>query len=130
MHRRRNHLCMLVVSIFASVWLSGCSATSVVAAGKYVRKDDTSQTLTLQSKPSRLYRLTGSFTGKLGGGTYSLKTASGTAEGTFSYVIEEGKDSAEFALKSNDGTFWSLKEKDYGMLEDRDGHTWKMQEEF
>jgi hypothetical protein len=130
MHRRRKHLCIVAVSIFASVWLSGCSATNSVAAGKYVRKDDTSQTLMLQSKPSRLFHLTRHFTGKLGGGTYSLKTASGTAEGTFSYVIEEGKDSAEFALKSNDGTFWSLKEKDYGVLEDRDGHTWKMQEEF
>jgi hypothetical protein len=97
MHRRRKHLCIVAVSIFASVWLSGCSATSV-AAGKYVRNDDTSQTLTLQSKPSRLFHLTGRFTGKLGGGTYSLKNASGTAEGTLSYVIE-GKDSAEFALK-------------------------------
>jgi hypothetical protein len=70
-----------------------------------------------------LFQVTKHFSGKLGGGTYSLKTANGTAEGTFSYVIEEGKDSAEFALKSSDGTFWSLKEKDYGVLEDPDGHT-------
>jgi len=126
---RDKRLLMLAISVLASVLLTGCSANSV-AAGKYVRKDDTSQILTLQSKPSRLFHLTGHFTGKLGGGNYSLQTASGTAEGTFSYVIEEGKDSAQFNLKSSDGTLWSLKEKDYGVLEDRDGHTWKMDEEF
>jgi hypothetical protein len=131
MHRQRIHLFMLAIVIPASLWLSGChSAATSVAAGKYVRKDDASQTLTIKAAPSRVLRLTGSFTGKFGAGTFSLKTSSGTDEGTFSYHIEEGKDRAEFALKSGDGKLWSLKETNWGELEDKDGHTWKMEEEF
>jgi hypothetical protein len=129
MRRKPKHLLVLATSLVASVWLSGCGAPSV-AAGKYVRNDDASQTLEIKAAPSRVLRATAGFTGKFASGTYSLKTASGTAEGTFSYHIEEGKDTAEFALKSNGGKSWSLKETGYGELKDPDGHIWKMEEEF